>query len=57
MNIVQNFGYFQNKSIIYRPAIYDLRSRTLKFPEQEGKIARKSKLKILKNAKNSKTKC
>ena len=52
MNIVQNFGYFQNKSIIYRPAIYDLRSRTLKFPEQEGKIARKSKLKILKNAKN-----
>ena len=55
LNIVQNFGHVPNKSIIYRPGI-------LKFTDQNfnisrsGKVARKSKLKILKNTKNWKTK-
>ena len=51
INIVQNFGHVQNKSIIHRPGIHNLQTRTLTFPKT-GKIARKSKLKILKNAKN-----
>ena len=51
MNIVQNFGHVQNKSIIYRPAIYNLQTLTINI-SRSGKIARKSKLKILKNAKN-----
>ena len=51
INIVQSFGHVQNKSIIYRPDIYNLKTRTSTFPDEE-KIARKSKLKILKNAEN-----
>ena len=35
MNIVRNFGHVQNKSIIYRPGIYNLQTRTVKFSDQE----------------------
>ena len=35
INIVQNFGHIQNKSIIYRTGIYNLQSRTVTFPDQE----------------------
>ena len=30
-NIAQNFGHVQNKSITYRPGIYNLQTRTLTF--------------------------
>ena len=35
MNIAQNFGHVQNKSIICRPGIYNLQTRTVTFPHQE----------------------
>ena len=35
INIVQNFGHVQNKSIIYRPSIYNLQTRTVTLPHQE----------------------
>ena len=50
MNIVQNFGHVQNKSIIYRPGIYNLQTRTLTFPEQE-KLLEKVNLRYLKMLK------
>ena len=34
-NIAQNSGHAQNKSIIYRPHIYNLQTRTVTFPDQE----------------------
>ena len=37
-DIVQNFGHVQNKSIIYRPAMYNLQTRTVKSPDQEKLI-------------------
>ena len=43
----------QNKSIIYRPGIYKYRPE-LTFPDQEKLL--ENRLKILKNAKNYKTK-
>ena len=33
INIVQNFGHVQNKSIVYRPGIYNIQTRTLTLPE------------------------
>ena len=53
INIVQNFGYVQNKSIIYRPGIYHLQTRTLIFPEQE-KLLEKLNLRYLKTLKTNK---
>ena len=53
INIVQNFGYVQNKSIIYRPGIYNLQTRTLTFPEQE-KLLEKVNLRYLKTLKTKK---
>ena len=35
MNIVQNFGHVPNKSIVYRPGIYNLQTKTVTFPDQE----------------------
>ena len=35
INIVQNFGHVQNKSIVYRPGIYYLQTRTVTFPNKE----------------------
>ena len=35
INIVQNFGHAQNKSIIYRHGIYNLQTGTVAFPDQE----------------------
>ena len=35
MNIVQNVGHVQNKSIIYILGIYNLQARTVTFPHQE----------------------
>ena len=35
INIAQNFGHVQIKSIIYRPGIYNLQTRTLAIPDQE----------------------
>ena len=35
MNIVQNFGHVQNKSLIYRPGIHNSQSSTVSFPDQE----------------------
>ena len=48
--MVQNFGDVQNENKIYRPAIYNLQTRTVTFPDQQ-KLLEKI-LKILKNAKN-----
>ena len=53
INIVQNFGHIQNKSIIYRPGIYNLQTRTLTFPEQE-KLLEKLNLRYLKMLKTKK---
>ena len=53
INIVQNFGHFQNKGLIYRPGIYDLETRTLTFPEQE-KLLEKVDLIYLKTPKTKK---
>ena len=39
-----------SKMKVYRRGIYNLQTRTLTFPDQK-KNARKSKLKIFKNAK------
>ena len=47
--------HVQNKSIIYRPAIYDLRTRTLTFIEQE-QLLEKVNLRYLKTLKAKKTK-
>ena len=61
-NIAQNFGHVQNKSITYRPGIYNLQTRTLTFPDQEILLERVNlrylktlKTKIL-NTKNPQTK-
>ena len=35
MNIVQNVGPVQNKSIVYRPGIYNIQTRTIAFPDQK----------------------
>ena len=32
---VENLGHIQNKSIIYRPSIYNLLTGTVSFPDQE----------------------
>ena len=53
MNIVRNFGHVQNKSIIYRPGIYNLQTRTLTFPEQE-KLLEKLNIRYLKALKTKK---
>ena len=53
MNIVQNFGHVQNKSIIYRTGIYNLQTRTLTFPEQEI-LLEKLNLRYLKKLKTKK---
>ena len=51
--MVQNFEHVQNKSIIYRPGIYNLQIRTLTFPEQK-KLLEKVKLRYLKMLKTKK---
>ena len=53
MNIVQNFGHVQNKTIIYRPGIYNLQIRTVTFPDQE-KLLEKLDLRYLKTLKTKK---
>ena len=50
MNIVQNFGHVQNKTIIYRPGIYNLQIRTVTFSDQE-KLLEKVELRYLKKLK------
>ena len=47
INIVQNFGHVQSKSIIYRPGIYNLQTRTVTFPDQEKLIEKVDDIKIL----------
>ena len=42
IDIFQNFGLVQNKSIIYRPGMYNLQTRTVTL-SRSGKIARKSR--------------
>ena len=51
--MVQNFGHVQNKSIIYRPDIYNLQTRTLTFPDQE-KLLERVNLRYLKTLKTKK---
>ena len=51
--MVQNFGDVQNKSIIDRPGIYKLQTKTATFPDQE-KLLGKVNLRYFKNAKNQK---
>ena len=53
MNIVQNFGHAQNKSIIYRSDIYNLQTRTSTFPDQE-KLLERVNLRYLKTLKTKK---
>ena len=53
MNIVQNFRNVQNKSITYRPGIYNLQTRTLTIPQQE-KLLEKLNLRYLKTLKSKK---
>ena len=53
INIVQNFGHVQNKSIIYRPGIYNLQTRTVTFSDQE-KLLEKVDLGYLKTLKTKK---
>ena len=55
INIVQNFGHVQNKSIVYRPGIYNLQTRTSTFPNQE-KLLEKLNLRYLKTLKTKKLK-
>ena len=43
----------QNKSIIYRPGIYNLQTRTVTFPDQE-KLRQKVDLRYLKTLKPKK---
>ena len=50
INIVQNFGHVQNKSIIYRLGIYNLQTRTSTFPDQ-GKLLERVNLRYLKTLK------
>ena len=40
MNVVQNFRRVQNKRIVYRPATYNLQTRTVASPDQ-GKLLEK----------------
>ena len=47
MNVVQNFGHIQNKSIIQRPGIYNLKTRTVTCPDLE-KVRKKVDLRYLK---------
>ena len=51
--MVQNFGHVQNKSIIYRPDIYNLQTRTSTFPDQE-KLLERVNLRYLKTLKTKK---
>ena len=53
MNIVQNFGHVQNKSIIYRTGIYNLQTRTYRFLGQE-KLLERVNLRYLKTLKTKK---
>ena len=50
---MQNFGLVKSKSVIYRPGIYNLQTRTLTFPEQE-KLLEKLILRYLKMLKTKK---
>ena len=36
INIVQNFEHVQNKSLIYRPAIHNLQTRTVSFLDHKN---------------------
>ena len=49
-SFVQNSGHVQNKSILYRPGIYNLQTGTLTFPEKE-KLLEKLDLRYLKTLK------
>ena len=51
--LVQNFGHAQNKNIIYWPVIYNLKTRTLTFPDQE-KLLEKVDLGHIKTLKAKK---
>ena len=53
INIVQNCGHIQNKSIVCRPGIYNLQARTATFPDQE-KLLGKVDLRYLKTPQNKK---
>ena len=53
MNIVQNFGHVKNKSIIYRPGIYNLQTRTSTIQDQE-KLLEGVNLRYLKTLKTKK---
>ena len=53
MNIAHNFGHVQNASIICRPGIYNLQTRTVTFPYQE-KLLEKVDLRYLKTLKTKK---
>ena len=35
INLAQNFGHVQNKSMIYLSGINNLQTRTVSFPDQE----------------------
>ena len=50
MNSVTNFGHVQSESMIYRPDIYNLQTRTVTFPGQE-KLQEKVNLRHLKTLK------
>ena len=51
--ISQNFGHVQNKSIIYRPEIYNLQTRTVTFLDQE-KLLEKIELRYIKTLRSKK---
>ena len=53
MNVVQNFGHIQNKSIIQRPGIYNLKTRTVTCPDLE-KLREKVDLRYLKTLETKK---
>ena len=53
MLFVQNFGHVKNKSVIYRPDIYNLQTRTLTFPEQK-KLLEKVNSRYLKTLNTKK---
>ena len=53
VNILQNFEHVQNKSIIYRPVICNLQTRTVTFPDQE-KLLENIDLRYLKTLKTKK---
>ena len=53
INIVQNFWHVENKSIFYRPGIYNLQTRVSTFPDQ-GKLLERENLRYLKKLKAEK---